>query len=163
MITKAFVDKVISPYKIRIRIPILDGISNSSHHTNSEFLNVAPICTLPNCNMNLKENDIVFVSVEDHSWDDAIVIGVLYTEKISDTYCDLILNELEVKSKVKLPASTSIGQVDYSHLSKLLDVNENLQLQLDDLKSDLTALKRKVRQQELMLQQLTSADDVESE
>lgn len=138
MVTKAIVEEIVDKYRIKVRIPILDRTSSSSIHTSTENLNTATICTLTHCDPNMRPGDIVFVAVDDR--DEVVILGWLYREKQTESFCDLSLSELKVNRSVELPSETTIGQISSSELSTLKGVNTNIQEQIDLLKSQVTNL-----------------------
>lgn len=142
MITKAIVDSVVDKYTIKVRIPRLDRIPISSNHTASRLLNEAVICTLNNCHPNLRPGDIVFVALDDENEDEAIILGYLYRQKQTESYCDLIMGELTVLNQVTLPKETTIGEIKYSNLNSLLGINGNIQGQLSSLQEQIIELSR---------------------
>lgn len=140
MITKAIVEKVIDPYSIRIRVPLIDRVASSSVHTAEEDLDVALVCTLPGCHPNIKPGDIVFVSLDDADTDRAVILGYLYRTKETETYCDLVLSRLRVLNSVTMPKDTSIGNVTSANIACLEGMNENIKKKLDLLTSKVETL-----------------------
>lgn len=134
MFTRAIVESVVDNQHIKIRIPLLDRVSSSSIHTKSDDLNTATVCTLSNCHPNIRPGDVVFVTFEETDTSkDAVIVGYLYRDKETETYCDLILNNLEVKSKCTFPLDTSIGEVTGKELAMLSGINGNIQKQIQQL------------------------------
>lgn len=140
MITKAIVEEIISPYEVRVRIPLLDRQKNTTLSTKTEDLNIATICTLPNCYCNPQVGDIVFVGFEDNTYYRVVILGYLCKEAMTPTYSDITFNSLQVKSSASLPEETTIGNVTSSELAKLEGVRESIQKQLDNLKEQQTRL-----------------------
>ena len=133
MITKAIIEEVLTPYQVRVRIPLLDRIASVGLATPTENLNTATICSLPNCYINLKVGDVVFVAFEDNTYRKAVVLGHLSRE-LCDTYSDLVLNEVIVNSNAVLPQETRIGNVSALEISMLQGLTDNIQKQIDSLK-----------------------------
>ena len=140
MITKAIVEEVISPYQVRVRIPLLDGAASSTMSTPTNQLNIATICSLPNCYINPQVGDIVFVGFEDNTYYKAVVLGHLSREAMTHTYTDAKLNSLIVNSFVELPEQTNIGNVTNTEISYLSGASGNLQKQIDILKQQVDML-----------------------
>lgn len=134
MITKAIVEEIITPYKVRIRIPLFDNINSAAGRVNTEDLNVATICSLPNCYINVQVGDIVFVAFEDNTLYKAVILGHLSREAMTNTYADMTLGRLVVNSGATLPDATQIGEVTSEEISKLKGLRDNVQHQLDNLK-----------------------------
>ena len=146
MITKAIVEEVISPYEVRIRIPVIDRDSSSPLATKFENLNIAPVCTLPNCYPNIQVGDVVFVGFEDKTYYRAVVLGHLCRDAAYEAFPDMRVNSIEVKSHAELPSTTSIGDVTPEQLSYLQGLKDNIQLQLDDLKQSIAEITSKLDQ-----------------
>ena len=134
MITKAIIEQIISPYQARVRIPILDHLSYAPSGTSTTELNIATVCTLPNCYLNVQVGDIVFIGFEDNSYDRAVILGHLSREAMSSTYADVTFGNLHVNGETTLSASTQIGNITSEELSYLSGVRDNIQSQLDNLK-----------------------------
>lgn len=144
MITKAIVDSIVDKYTIKVRIPRIDRVLQTSMRTSDDHLSEALICTLSNCDPNIRVGDIVFVALDDQNEDEVIILGYLYREKRTEAYCDLILNELRVCNKVILPKNTSIGDVNANDIIHLKNTKDNIQLQIDSLVTELSNLKIKL-------------------
>lgn len=144
MITKAIVEEIISPYKVRVRIPLLNRTQDSPLSTKTENLNIATICSLPNCYVNLQVGDVVFVGFEDNTAYKAIVLGHLCREASGTSCADLILNRLTTNSSATLPSDTTIGSVQPTQLSYLKNLSADVQGQLDLQQSLIDKLLQKV-------------------
>ena len=141
MITKAIVEEIVSPYQVKIRVPILDRLQGSPLSTSLDNLNTATICTLPNCYVNIQVGDIVFVGFEDNTYYKAVVLGHLSRKFMSNTYADVHFGNLTVEHSATLPNQTTIGEISSQELSALIGVKENLQSQIDDLKNEIISLR----------------------
>lgn len=147
MITKAIVEEVLSPYQVRIRIPLLDRASHTPLATKTENLNTATICTLPNCYINVQVGDIVFVAFEDNTSYKAVILGHL-SKEATTSYADLILNNLTVMTSTHLSNDTYIGNITPTQLLYLSDITDSVQGQLDSLKQNQERLLKAVFPQE---------------
>lgn len=134
MITKGIVEKIITPYNVKVRIPLFDAIEEAKNGVSTEDLSDAVICTLPNSANVLSEGDIVFVAFEDDYISKPIIIGHLYREIKSNTKIDLNLNNLTTNSTTKLNKDTYIGNIKPKEISYLSGVKDNIQNQIDNLK-----------------------------
>ena len=139
MITKAIVEEILSPYEVKVRVPVLDRC-DWNMATSPENLNTATVCSLPNCYVNLKVGDIVFVGFEDNTYYKAVVLGHLCREAASTTYADLILNSLTTHSDTILSSNTTIGNVTAENIKCLEGVSDNIQRQLNYIKEQLDIL-----------------------
>lgn len=112
MITKAYIEEVISNYKYRVRIPLFDQVSSSSTCTPTKLLPIASLCGVPGVHYNYRVGDIVYVAVENNERDNIVILGMLMTEESARRHqCDLIVNDIIVESSATLPNDTSIGTV----------------------------------------------------
>lgn len=140
MITKAIVESIVDRYTIKVRIPRLDRIETTSMRTSTEYLNEAIVCTLPNYDPNIRIGDIVFVALDDQNEDEVIILGYLYREKRTETYADIILGDLNVKTRATLPRETFIGNIKPTEIACLQGANESLQAQITYLKTQVEQL-----------------------
>lgn len=145
MITKAIVEEIVSPYQVKIRIPLLDGAPDSHMATKTDNLNVATICSLPNCYSNLQVGDVVFVGFEDNTYYKAVVLGHLSREAMTETYADVTFNHLVARGSAVLPKDIRIGNLNYSDLEALSGITENIQKQINSLKEDISAIYEKLK------------------
>ena len=128
---KAIIDSI-EGTQVRIRIPELHKVNGAVSATPQSELPVAPVCTLPGCNPNLRPGDIVLVDFENEEFGTPIIIGVLFTNKTyNDGIADLTLGSLKVKVNAELPPDTKIGGVTAKNLLNLQNLSEDLQLALD--------------------------------
>ena len=153
MITKAIVEEVVSPYQVKVRIPLLNGISSSTISTPSDELNIATICSLPNCLTNLQVGDVVFIGFEDNTHHKAVVLGCLLKEARTTSYADLELNDLIVHGKTTLPIETSIGNVTPDNIRSLEGISDNIQQQLNLIKEQQDVLADQLKEIIRYLQQ----------
>ena len=144
MITRAIVEEVVSPYQVKIRVPLLDRGANTPLATSKESLNTATICSLPNCYINVQVGDVVFVAFEDKTYYKAVILGHLSRATMTDTYADVTFGELTVDRAAILPQDTTIGAVSSADIQMLQGVKDNLQKQIDSLKLQLELLQTKI-------------------
>ena len=132
MIARAIVERVLSPYLFKVRIPLLDRMNDSSVNTKTVSLNEAVVCTLPGCDPNIHVGDVVFVS-NDETEDDWTILGYLYRARSTDTLCNLKLNELTVADSATLPVNTTVGDVTAEQLQYVEGTTSNIQQQIDSV------------------------------
>lgn len=137
MITRGIIEKSVDQYHVKVRIPSVDRMDTSSVYTSTDNLNTAVFATLPGCEVRLQPGDVVIVYVDDES---ATILGYLYRLESVEKRISQNLASLNVSESVKLPISTSIGEVLPKEIAYLSGVNENLQKQLDAIKERLTLL-----------------------
>lgn len=143
MITKGVVEEIVSPFSIRVRIPSIDRIYQSNVHVSKEALDVAVVCTLPGCDINLQVGDIVIVS-SDEAEEDLIILGTLYKSRKSTTLTDFEIANLIIRDSAVLPFTTQIGNVDSEAIQCLEGCRYNLKSHLDDLQTQIDTLKLKI-------------------
>lgn len=146
MITKGIIEEIVSPYEVKVRIPILDRSTTSSLSTSTENLNTATICSLPNCYINLQIGDVVFVGFEDNTYYKAVILGHLCRESDTLPYADVTLGALKAKRSARLPQETYIGSVTATELQHLTGLRDNLQRQIDNLTDKLDKLQLKLEE-----------------
>ena len=141
MITKGIVEEIITPYQIKVRLPIYDKMENSQDATPNENLSKATICTLLNTKNQVNKNDIVFVAFEDNDISKPIIIGQLYRESLS-SIPDLNVRAFTTNAVTTLDANTTIGTVSPNEIKCLEGARYNLQAQIDRLREDMEKLRR---------------------
>lgn len=149
MITKAIVEEIISPYSIRVRIPILNAIQGAQNSTPTSELSAATICTIPNARNNVQIGDIVFVGFEDNDLSKPIILGHLFKENndnrdYTGTLLELMLNSIAVQFDASLPENTYIGEVQPSELQMLRGQTSNIKDQFDSIIKDIDTIKSKL-------------------
>ena len=140
MITRGIVEEVVDRYKVKVRLPLLDGAEQGSTRKTSNELRTMVICSLPRVNLNLQVGDIVFVAFEDYSKSRAVVLGCLFRENPSDTKISMDVSTIRVENGATLPFDTTIGGVSAYEIQTLLGVRDNLQKQIDALSDRLDEL-----------------------
>lgn len=140
MITKAIVEEVLSPYKVKIRIPLFDRAESTALATDTKNLNTATICSLPNCYTNVQVGDVVFVGFEDNTYYKAVILGHLCCSAASNSYADATFGSLTAVRNAVMPKDTTIGNITSSEISCLSGVSENIQKQINDLKDQINLI-----------------------
>lgn len=145
MITRAIVEEILTPYQIRVRIPLIDRVSTAKTATKSKDLSVATICSLPRTDINLQPGDIVFVAFEDDGQEDVVILGTLYRETLTTTVMNQVLGNLTVNDRAIFPKDTTIGDVSAEALHSLKGAEYlNIKEELDAIKIELETLKNKI-------------------
>lgn len=131
MVTKGIVEKVLSKYYARVRIPIYDGVEDSQGSTNNVNLSSAIVCSLPNSIVTLAKDDIVYVTFEDDDIGKPVIIGWLQKGTGNNSEIGLTLSTLTTKSTTFLDKQTYIGNIQPFEIQKLENVRDNIQGQID--------------------------------
>lgn len=130
MITKGIVEKIISPYLIKVRLPIFDKIEEAKDSTKVNDLSEATICTLPNSGNQVDIGDIVFVGFEDNDYSKPIILGHLFKESLAKANIDITTRLFTTTSLTKLYKQTYIGEVTPQEIECLKNIESNIQGQL---------------------------------
>lgn len=144
MVTKGIVEKVLSKYYARVRIPIYDGVEDSQGSTNNVNLSSAIVCSLPNSIVTLAKDDIVYVTFEDDDIGKPIIIGWLQKGTGNNSEVGLTLSTLTTKSTTFLDKQTYIGNIAPREIQQLENVKDNIQGQIDLTNSNLDDVKEKI-------------------
>ena len=144
MIAKGIVEKIYSPNKYAVRIPIFDKSTTDNGRTPTDQLGVAQICTLPNCTPNVRVGDVVFVAFENNDISSPVIIGYMYLDKEYMTRQGISAESIEVVSTAKLPQQTTIGDVSAQEIGYLKGLTANLQSQLMYILEEIDNLKQAI-------------------
>lgn len=143
MIYRGIVEKIIDPYTVKVRVPLVHRTTATSQHVDLDSLPDAKICTLPNTHPNIQVGDIIVVAFENNDLSKPMIIGYLYKEVMSDTAITSKLNTLEVKFGTILSEDTTIGNVTPKDISNLYGTKENIQQQINQILNRLDMLESK--------------------
>ena len=151
MITRAIIEEVIDTFSYRVRIPIFDRIESASEHTSFENLLIAKASVSRGSNNQFQRGDIVFIAFENNDLGAPVIIGHLYRNALLEVSNSSVIEStsLNVSGKASLPMSTTIGDIQYSQLFYLANVQSDLQGQLDELT-------RKIEEQAAKIKELES-------
>ena len=61
MVTKGIVEEIITPYQIKVRLPIFDGAKNTKYSVTNEELALSTICSISGSSNQVNVGDVVFV------------------------------------------------------------------------------------------------------
>ena len=127
--------------KLKVRVPILDGIEGEKGSTTNDNLEWASTVCFSGIRIKYQINDVVVVGFEDNNLDTPIVLGHLnllnkdMPSRVEGSFMDLESGALEVignsevrGSKTILKANSdgiSFGGLDYSSLSDAVEASES--------------------------------------
>lgn len=132
MITKGIVEDIITPYQIKVRMPLIDGIEGSRNGVTFNNLSSAAICLPSGFSNTLQKGDIVFIGFEDNDLGKPVILGHLSREAFNSVpNCDM--NILNVFSIATLPENTYIGNVTPKDLKNIANSSNNIQTQINAL------------------------------
>ena len=142
MITKGIIEEILPKYKVRVRLPLLNGMVQSTSGLKTNELSLATICVLPNISNVLNVGDIVFVGFEDNDLSKPIILGQLFSDKSFTTKINLDVAKFSTSSYTKLAMDTWIGNISPDEINSLYGVKGFIQKQLDDLDERLKKLEK---------------------
>lgn len=110
MLTRAYVEEVdYINAKLRVRIPTLNGIKDSTASTPSHQLEWASMLYIPGVDIEYKVGDVVVVSFEDNDLSSPIVLGFLKlaqgSTKVPTSRLHITSVDLQVTNDVVLPTN----------------------------------------------------------
>ena len=126
MLTKAYIQDVLSPHSIRVRIPLYNKISGVEGATPNNELGVACVCSLPNFITNACVGDVVIVGFEEDSISKPVVLGYLSTNTEKGALVDITCNQITAKGDVVLDEHTTIGEVEPENIKCLKNLKDNI-------------------------------------
>ena len=142
MITKGYVEELVSSNQVKVRLPVYDKINENGTGAGFNELPIASVCSLPSTNPNLKVGDVVYVAFEDNNRQKPIVMGYLSMD--NNKYCDTTLQDLTVNGTSRFTSDFSIGNIDYNSFLQLKNVKVNIQNYLDKLSDSIDKLEEKL-------------------
>ena len=146
MSERALVVEVVDRYHVKVRIPTFNKSGNANGATPDSELSVAPIATVPGCSPALKAGDMVIVGFEHDYTAKPVVLGLFFNSNSNTTVSDIHVKSLYVDVDVQLPANTSIGNITPNTIKYFEGVNKNIQLQFDELHTEVETLKTELLQ-----------------
>lgn len=122
MITRALVEDVdYTANKLKVRIPILDGMRFNQDGLSNAELNWAAVLCIPGLEIEYKVGDVVVVGFEDNDIGSPIVLGYL---KLTGVQLESRLHgsfkDLEVTESFTAPTNTKIGKTSYEEINKVV-------------------------------------------
>ena len=136
MITKAIIESKIDQFSYKVRIPIFDRINDAPEHTSFNDLCIATVCSNKGINNTINVNDVVFVSFEDDTASQPIILGHLYRQDLLlDSQTSINCSNLIVKEDASLPLSTKIFDIElYTYLQKINTLEESNTALIEQIK-----------------------------
>lgn len=126
MLTKAYIQEVLSPHNIRVRIPLYNKIENVEGSTPNNELHTACVCTLPNFITDPKAGDVVIVGFEENDVSHPVILGYLSTSSTKESMVDIVCDNLIVQGDTTLDEYTTIGKVKPENIKCLKDLQLNI-------------------------------------
>ena len=128
MIVKGIIESVIDKEHLKVRIPFLNGLKAQVDSTPTVDLPDSVICQMPGVNIEVSVGDVVWIAFENSRWELPVIIGFLDVESKIKSKISYKADDIEVQTKAKLPANTSIGNATAQAISCL----EGLEINLGD-------------------------------
>lgn len=147
MVTKAIIQEVLSPHKVKVRMPLFNKIENANGSTPNRELPVCPICTLPNFINDPRVGDIVFVAPEDYDVSRPVVLGYLSNPNTTYPLMDISCNNFNASGDITLSKEITVGDIKYENIKCLKNLTSNIKLEIEridkalsDIDASITAL-----------------------
>lgn len=137
-----------------VRIPEFNKIDGAVGSTPSNELSKSIICTLPGYIPNLRAGDVVLVAFENFDPAKPIIMGLLYTDKVSSCLPDIYAGSVNVSVNGILPEDTSIGEVTPESIKCLLGLERNAQTQFNELFARAKKLQEQIDIANILIAQL---------
>ena len=118
MITRAIIiDKDLSIGKVKVKIPILQGIGDGGID-----INWASIIYIPGIDIDYQIGDVVEIGFEDNDAGKPVVLGFLkLRNKEIDSRVYGTFKELNIEDKFEAPTNTLIGKTSYQELFNAIE------------------------------------------
>ena len=113
MIQKAIIEHIIDNYTVKVRIPKYDKMYTDG--LKFDELSTGIICTVPGTNVNYSVNDVVLVGFENDEIGKPVILGLLYTDKESDSTVD-ITQVSEALDKIEDVLNNITNKNYYTHI-----------------------------------------------
>lgn len=126
MLTKAYIQDILSPHAVQIRIPLYNKIEGVEGATPNSELAIACVCTLPNFITNVQAGDIVIVGFEEDNISKPVILGYLSTSNVLTALTDVTCNQLITKGDTTLDEHTTIGEVKPESIKCLKNLKDNV-------------------------------------
>ena len=126
MLTKAYIQEVLSPHSVKVRIPLYHKIEGVGGSTRNDELPVGCVCTLPNFVTDINPGDIVILGFEEDNISKPVVLGHLSTNNPPRSLTDITCNKLVAKGDVVLDEHTTIGGVEPENIKCLERLSANI-------------------------------------
>ena len=137
MLTKGYIQAIISPHSVRVRLPIFNKVENVQGATPVEELATAPICTLPHFVQNPQIGDIVFVDFEEDQYSHPVVLGYLSIENNKPNFVSATLDGLTALGRTRLGTDTNIGEIEYKNIATLKGMEKLITEEFNSVRQDI--------------------------
>ena len=144
MLTKGFIQEIIDPHTIKVRIPIYNKIEGVNGSTPNDELNVAAMCCIPNIVVDAHIGDVVIVGFEDNTVSKPVILGHLSTSTESKSLPNIKCENLTTTGDTKLGSYTSIGNVTPQNIKCLENQENNIRETFNILTDKISNLSEKV-------------------
>ena len=144
MITKGYIQEVLTSNTVRVRIPLYHKIENTNGSVTNDLLPVAPIVTPPNIRIDPMVGDVVVVAFEENDLSKPIIIGFLYTKDEHKSTTAIMTENLYVSGEVTMGETVSIGDVSYENLVCLKGLDSPIRDTFDTLYRKISELENKL-------------------
>lgn len=144
MVTKAYIQDVISRHSVRVRIPLYHKLEEVNGSTPNSELSIAPICTLPNVITDPHPGDIVFVSFEENDLSKPVIMGYLSKDNMGEALSSIKCEDLDAQGDVILSKYTTIGEIGYDTIFHLKGLKQNIVEKLDEVDANIDEVNEEI-------------------
>lgn len=128
MITKGIIKEILTPYEVKVQIPLLNSTLDSV------------ICTIPNSKFLPEVDDIVFVGFEDYDLGKPVILGCLFKENGNISGINIDCISLNVNGRTQLNSDIKIGDLTYEELKSLIGCKQNINIAIQNIEDRLDKL-----------------------
>ena len=140
MLVKAYIQEVLSPQSVRVRIPTYHMIGGVVGATPDELLPIAVFNTPPNVSIDPQVGDVVIVAFEEDRMSKPVIIGYLYSTKEIKSSINIKCENLNADGEIVLGDDIQIGDIKYENLKCLKGQKENIKDEIKVINSDIKEL-----------------------
>ena len=151
MITKGQVLNINSDNTLQVRIPLFESATG----TRNNQIVKCTVCYNPGNLNGYVIGDVVFVAFEDNEIDKPVVIGKLYLGDEKEATNHSYSNSLTVEGNASLPASTTIGNLDFVKIKNIFNELDILNTYIDQLEDKIQKLNTEIAAINVPAQQAT--------
>ena len=140
MITKAYIQEVLSRHKVRVRIPLYHKIKEVNGSVPDDLLPAAFINSPPNIKIEPQVGDVVIVDFEEDDLAKPVILGYLYSSNDCNSSMSIVCEDFTASGEISLSKDTTIGDIKYENIECLKNQKDNIPNIIKSIRSDITNL-----------------------
>lgn len=154
---RAFVEEVVSPHKVKVRIPIINKIEGVNGATPVDELYYSCVCTPPGMTEDIVAGDVVILGFEENDYARPILLGFLSMDNdMQQSHTDMCCGDLVAKGTVSFGDQVQIGNLNYANLETLIGQKDNIKDTFATISTDIENLKTDVSSANSTLSTMTT-------